>query len=327
MFNIKFFYRILAWLGFAIWLALAGTTLAQPFPSKPIKIVVPFAAGGAVDVIGRLVGQKMSETLGQPVVIENRPGAGATIGTSIVGKSPPDGYTLLMTANPHTVNPSLNPKLPYDPVKDFQPLTLAGITPIFVVVHSSVPATSLKGLVALLKANPDKFSYGSSGTAGPQHMAGEMFKVATGTNILHVPFKGAAPAATALIAGDVQIAFASPANVMEHVKTGRLRSFAVSTATRSRFAPETPTMIESGYPDFDISAWLGLFLPAGTPRDIVERLNDAAVKGLAALDTREKLALQGIDAVGNSPEQFQAFVQADVLRSARIVREAGIKAD
>ena len=327
MLNIKFSRRTLLWCVAAATAAFSGAAHSQAYPSKPIKIIVPFAAGGAVDVIARLVALKMSDSLGQPVLVDNRPGAGATIGTNAVAKSPPDGYTLLMTANPHTVNASLNPNLPYDPVKDFMPLTLTGITPMFVVVHSSIPATTLKGLVELLKANPNKYSYGSSGTAGPQHLAGETFKTATKTSILHVPFKGAAPAANALIAGNVQIAFASPANVMEHVKTGRLKAFAVMTASRSRFAPEIPTMIESGYPDIDISAWLGLFLPAGTPREIIDRLNESVAKGLAAADTREKLGLQGIDAVSNTPEQFLAFVQADISRSARIVKAADIKPD
>ena len=327
MLNIKFSRRTLLWCVAAATAAFSGAAHSQAYPSKPIKIIVPFAAGGAVDVIARLVALKMSDSLGQPVLVDNRPGAGATIGTNAVAKSPPDGYTLLMTANPHTVNASLNPNLPYDPVKDFMPLTLTGITPMFVVVHSSIPATTLKGLVELLKANPNKYSYGSSGTAGPQHLAGETFKTATKTSILHVPFKGAAPAANALIAGNVQIAFASPANVMEHVKTGRLKAFAVMTASRSRFAPEIPTMIESGYPDIDISAWLGLFLPASTPREIIDRLNESVAKGLAAADTREKLGLQGIDAVSNTPEQFLAFVQADISRSARIVKAADIKPD
>ena len=299
---------LLRWIAACAVLAAPIAAHAQPFPSKPIRIVVPYAAGGAVDVIARLVGQKMAETLGQPVVVENRPGAAATIGTNMVARAAPDGYTLLMTTNPHTVNPSLNPRLPYDPIKDFQPLTLAGITPIFVVVHPSVPASSVKDLVALLKANPDKYSYGSSGNGSPQQLAGEMFKAPTGTKILHIPYKGAAPAATALLAGEVQIAFASPANVMEQVKAGRLKAFAVTTAARSRFAPKVPTMMELGFADFDIAAWLGLLAPAGTPRDIVARLHDSAVKGLAAADVGEKLGAQGIDAVTNTPEQFATLL-------------------
>jgi tripartite-type tricarboxylate transporter receptor subunit TctC len=313
-------------LAVAAAMTLSASAVAQSdYPSKSIRIVVPFAAGGAVDVIARVVAHDLSEDLGQRVLVDNRPGGGAIIGTGVVAIAPPDGYTLLMTANPHTVNPSLMAKLPFDPVNDFTPITRTGITPLFVVVQGTAPANSFQQLIDLLKANPGKYAYGSSGTAGPQHLAGEMFKAVTGTNILHIPYKGAAPAATALLAGEVQMAFASPANTMEHVKTGRLRVFAVTTAARSRFAPDIPTMAELGFRDIDISAWLGLFLPRGAPRPIIDRLNQAVAKSLARQSTRDKLALQGIEAMSETPEQFAEFVRADIERSARIVRDAGIK--
>lgn len=315
------------WIAGAAVMIFAAPVFSQAFPSKPVHIVVPFAAGGAVDFIARVAGQGMSESLGQQVLVDNKPGGSAIIGSEFVAKSAPDGYTLLMTANPHTVNPSLFSKLPFDPVKDFIPVTLAGVTPLFVTVHSSVPVSSLKELIALLKANPGKYFYGSSGTGGPQHLAGEMFKTATGTNIVHVPFKGAAPAATALLAGDVKIAFASPTNMIQYVKTGRLKAFAVTTKSRSRFAPELPTLAESGFPGFDMPAWLGLFAPAGTSPDVIARIHESAVKALSIPNAQEKLAAQGIEAVGNTPEQFLAFVQADIAQSAKIVREAGIRPD
>lgn len=320
---------ITRWIAGAAVMVFAAPVFSQAFPSKPIRIVVPFAAGGATDVIARVMGQRMSESLGQQVLVDNKPGGSAIIGTEFVAKSAPDGYTLLHTANPHTVNPSLFPKLPFDSVKDFVPIMLTGFTPLFVTVHSSVPASSLKELIALLKANPGKYFYGTSGTGGPQHLAGEMFKAATGTNFIHVPFKGAAPAGTALLSGEVQIAFASPPSAMPYVSTGRLKVFAVTSAVRSHFAPDLPTLAESGFPGFDMSAWFGLFAPQGTPREVIARLHEAAVKALSLADTQEKLAALGVElpGAGNTPEQFLAFIQADIARSAKIVREAGVRPD
>ena len=313
----------------ALFLALAASAvLAQAFPTKPLRIVVPFAPGGAGDIVARVVGEQMGTFLGQPVVVENRPGGGSVIGTGVVAKAPADGYTMLVTSNPFTSNPSLIARLPFDTLADFIPVSVGGVTPIFVIVNAAVPATNLKELVALLKANPNKYNYASSGNAGPQHLAGELFKMATGTSILHVPFNGAAPAATALLAGDVQIAFASPSNVMQYVRNGRLRALAVTTAQRSPFAPEVPTMAELGYPDIDFAAWMGFFVPAGTPPAVVARLHDAAARSVGTPEIRNRLAQQAIEATASpSPAQFKTFIQRDIERAASIVKQAGIKLD
>lgn len=306
---------------------VATGAVAQSYPARPIRVVVPFAAGGATDVIARVLGQKVADSVGQPVVIDNKPGGSAMIGSDLVAKAQADGHTVLMTANPHTVNPSLYAKMPFDPVKDFAPVTLAGLQPLIVTVHPSLPARSVKELVALLKANPGKYSYGTSGTAGPQHLAGEMFKVMTGTDIVHVPYKGAAPATADLIGGQVQIAFGGTTNVLPHVKAGRLRALATATLKRTPFAPELPTLDESGLPGFESTAWLGLLAPAATPREAVVRLNAEMVKAIRQPDTQEKLFAQGIEGVGNTPEQFAAFIRDEIAKWGKVVKAAGIRAE
>jgi len=306
---------------------VATGAVAQSYPARPIRVVVPFAAGGATDVIARVLGQKVADSVGQPVVIDNKPGGSAMIGSDLVAKAQADGHTVLMTANPHTVNPSLYAKMPFDPVKDFAPVTLAGLQPLIVTVHPSLPARSVKELVAVLKANPGKYSYGTSGTAGPQHLAGEMFKVMTGTDIVHVPYKGAAPATADLIGGQVQIAFGGTTNVLPHVKAGRLRALATATLKRTPFAPELPTLDESGLTGFESTAWLGLLAPAATPRESVARLNAEMVKAIRQPDTQEKLFAQGIEGVGNTPEQFAAFIRDEIAKWGKVVKAAGIRAE
>lgn len=304
------------------------TAQAEGFPERPLRIVVPFSAGGAVDSIARLLSKEMSSSLGQPVMVDNKPGGGAVIGTNFVAKAPPDGYTMLLTANPHTVNASLMESLPYDPIGDFIPVTLAGITPMFVVTHASLPVQSLRELIEVIKQNPGKYNYSSSGIGGPQHLVGEMFKSSTGTSITHVPYKGAAPAAAALISGEVQMAFSSPANVLQHVRSGDLKMHAVSTSERSSVAPELPTIAELlGQPDFDMAAWMGLFLPADTPQPVVDKLHAAAVKALSDESVRRQLQVHGIEAVSNSPQEFKSFITADLARSQKVVDAAGLKAN
>jgi tripartite-type tricarboxylate transporter receptor subunit TctC len=306
----------------------AAPSMSQTFPAHPVKIVVPFAPGGSADAVARVIASRAADALGQSVVVENRPGGGTVIGAGLVAKAAPDGYTMLLTSNPHTSNPSLFAKLPYDTVKDFQPLTMVGVTPLFVVVHPSLGVSTVTDLVALLKAHPNKYSYGSSGNAGPPHLAGEMFKTVTHTSIVHVPFKGGGPAAVALIAGEVQIGFTSPTGVMPYVKNGRLKALAVMTAARSSFAPEVPALSELGYPEFDMAAWMGLFLPAGTPPDVVARLHQAIRQALSTGDARETLAVQGIEPlVSRSPEEFGKFIQADLRTAAKIIKEADIRVD
>lgn len=306
---------------------LAGSgAWAQNFPSiKPIRIVVPYAPGGPVDVTARIMAERMEAHLGQRVLVENKAGGNATIGTEFVARAAPDGYTLLMAAPAHTANPSLIKSITFDTAKDFAPIAMVMDQPMLIAVHASVPANNIKELVALVKANPSKFNYGTSGAGGPQHLMGELFKAATGTQIMHIPYKGAAPAAAALLAGDTQVAFSTPTNILPHVKSGKLRALASSTARRSPFSPELPTLAESGVAGFEYSSWTGLLAPAATPRDVVQKINDAVMKALAEKDTRDKMFQNGIQPVGSSPEEFARFIALDLARSAKIIRESGIQ--
>jgi tripartite-type tricarboxylate transporter receptor subunit TctC len=306
---------------------LAGSgAWAQNFPSaKPIRIVVPYAPGGPVDVTARIMAERMEAHLGQRVLVENKAGGNATIGTEFVARAAPDGYTLLMAAPAHTANPSLIKSITFDAAKDFAPIAMVMDQPMLIAVHASVPANNIKELVALVKANPSKFNYGTSGAGGPQHLMGELFKAATGTQIMHIPYKGAAPAAAALLAGDTQVAFSTPTNILPHVKSGKLRALASSTARRSPFSPELPTLAESGVAGFEYSSWTGLLAPAATPRDVVQKINDAVMKALAEKETRDKMFQNGIQPVGSSPEEFARFIALDLTRSAKIIRESGIQ--
>ncbi len=303
--------------------------LAQtPYPSKPIKLVVPFPPGGPLDTIGRAIAQRLTQTWGQAVVVENKPGAGGNIGADAVAKSAPDGYTILMGAlSTHAVNPSLYPNMPYDAVKDFAPITLVATTPNVLVVNPSLPVASAQAFIAYAKANPGKLNFGSGSTGSAGHLAGELFNVETAAAMVHVPFKGGAPATQALLAGDTQLMFDNLANAMPHVKAGKLRALAVTTAERSKLAPELPTMAEAGVAGFDISTWFGLFAPAGTPRDIVQKWNAEVVKILDSPEMRERLAAQGAEAAPTSPERFAAFVASEARKYARIVKLSGAKVD
>jgi tripartite-type tricarboxylate transporter receptor subunit TctC len=320
--------------GLAIVLVTVGTLLVAPahaqpnYPSKPIKLVVPFPPGGPLDTVGRTIAQKLSESWGQPIVVENKPGAGGNIGADSVAKAAPDGYTILMGAlSTHAVNPSLYPSMPYDAVKDFAPITLVATTPNVLVVNPSLPVHSAREFIAYAKANPGKLNFGSGSTGSAGHLAGELFNLETGARMVHIPFKGAAPATQALLAGDTQLMFDNLATATPHVKAGKLRALAVTTAQRSKLAPDLPTMAEAGLAGFDISTWFGLFAPAGTPRDIVAKWNAEVVKLLEAPDMRERLAAQGAEAAPTSPDKFAAFVASEARKYARIVKESGAKVD
>jgi tripartite-type tricarboxylate transporter receptor subunit TctC len=294
---------------------VSETARAQAYPSKPVRIIVPYAAGGPVDVVARIVADRLSERLQQRILVENRAGGNATIGIDYVAKSAPDGYTLLAAANAFTVNPSLMKNASYDPVKDFVAISQLIEQPLFVVVHNSVPAHSIEELIALLKANPNKYNYGTSGTGGPQHLVGEMFKAATGTQITHIPYRGAAPAGVAILAGETQISFGTPTNTFPNVKAGKLRALAATTATRSEFAPELPTLAERGLAGFHYTSWTGIFAPAGTPREIVARIHQELARIVNEKATKEKLFVQGMASVGSSPEEFAAFIRSDIAKS------------
>jgi tripartite-type tricarboxylate transporter receptor subunit TctC len=310
---------------------LSATTSAQSsaaYPNRPVKLVVPFPPGGPLDIIGRAIAQKASEDWGQSVVVDNRPGAGGNIGADIVAKSAPDGYTIVMGAlSTHAVNPSLYGKMPYDAIKDFAPISLVAITPNVLVVNASLPVNSAKEFIAYAKANSGKLAFGSGSNGSAGHLAGELFKVDTGTDIVHVPYKGGAPATQALLAGDTQFMFDNLANAMPQVKAGKLKALAVTTAERSKLAPELPTMAEAGLPGFDISTWFGLLAPAGTPKDVIAKWNAEVTKILNSPDMRDRLTAQGATPAPTTPEQFAAFIQSEIPKYARIVKVSGAKVD
>jgi tripartite-type tricarboxylate transporter receptor subunit TctC len=310
------------------WVALtvSATAMAQApsFPNRPIRIVVPYAAGGPVDVVARVIGERLESYFQQRVLVDNRAGGNAAIGTEFVARSAPDGYTLLMGAPAHTANPSLM-KLNFDTARDFLPISNIIEQPMVIAVHPSVPANNLRELIDLLRANPDKYNFGTSGAGGPQHLMGEIFKSATSTRIVHIPYKGAAPAAQALLAGETQVSFGTPTNTMPHVRTGKLRALAVSAPRRSPFAPDVPTLGELGIPDVNYFSWTGLFAPAGTPAEVVNKLYEGIRRALAETETADKLMKAGMQPVGSSPQEFARFIDLDIARSAKIVKDTGLQ--
>ena len=313
----------------AVSLVCMATAWAQPsYPSKPIRLIVPFPAGGSVDVTARALAQKLSEQLGQQVVIDNRPGAGGNIGMDAVAKSTADGYTLGMGAlSTHAVNPALFAKMPYDAVKDFAPISLVVVTPNVLVTNpTALPAVDIAGIISAAKASGKvNCASGSNGSAG--HLACELFKLRTGAPITHVPYKGGGPAMTDLLGGQVQMMFDNMASATPHIKTGKLKAFAVTTPKRSALAAELPTMAEAGINDFDVFTWWGLFAPAGTPPELVKRLSIQVGKALAAPDLREKWLASGAEPAASTPEEFSAFIGKELTKYARIVKDSGAKVD
>ncbi|HTI48278.1 MAG TPA: tripartite tricarboxylate transporter substrate binding protein [Casimicrobiaceae bacterium] len=312
----------------ALFALTAVAARGDTFPSRPIRIVVPFAAGGATDLIARVVGQKLTESLGQAVVVENRPGASGMIGADLVAKAPPDGYTLLMASTAEiAINPSLYSKMSYDPQKDLAPITLAGVTPLILVVNPASPLHSVADIVKEAKAHPGTISFASAGNGSVQHLSGELVKVLTSTDMVHVPYKGAAPALTDVLSGQVTMFFSGMPPAMPHVKSGKLRALAVTTPKRSPAAPDVPTMAEAGVQGFDISNWFGLLAPAGTPPGILDKLHDEAVKALMQPTVKERLAEQGAEVVADSREHFGAFIKAEADKYAKLIKVSGAKAD
>ena len=306
----------------------AAAAQAQPFPSKPARLVIPFPPGGPLDTVGRALAQKLSEAWGQPVVVDNRPGAGGNIGADLVAKSPPDGYTVVMGAlSTHAVNPGLYPKMPYDAIRDFAPITLVAITPNVLVVNSSVHVASAREFIAYAKANPGKLAFGSGSNGSAGHLAGELFKAETGVDMLHVPFKGAAPAMQALLAGDTQLMFDNLASATPQVKAGRLKALAVTTAQRSTLAPDLPTLAESGVAGFDIATWFGLLAPAGTPADIIAKWNGEVTRILSSAEMRERLHALGAEPAPGTPAAFGELIAREMARYARIIKVSGAKLD
>jgi tripartite-type tricarboxylate transporter receptor subunit TctC len=309
-------------------LAFAFPAEADTLPSRTVKLVVPFPPGGPLDATGRAIAQKLTEAWGQSVIVENKPGAGGNIGADYVAKSAPDGYTVVMGAlSTHAVNPSLYPKMPFDAQRDFAPITLVAITPNVLVVNPSLPVHSVKELIAYAKANPGKLSFGSGSIGSAGHLAGELFKVDAGVDMVHVPYKGAAPAMQGLLAGDTQLMFDNLASAMSQVKAGKLRALAVTTAERSKLVSDLPTMAEAGVPGFDISTWYGLLAPAGTPPDLIAKWNADVTKILSAPEMRERLATQGAEAAPDSPADFAKFIASELVKYAKIVKASGAKVD
>jgi tripartite-type tricarboxylate transporter receptor subunit TctC len=301
---------------------------AESYPVKPIHLVVPFPPGGSLDVVARAIGQKLSEAWGQPVVIDNRPGAGGNIGADLVAKSAPDGYTILEGAlSTHAVNLSLYGNLPYDPVKDFAPITLVAVTPNVLVVNLSLHVNSVAQLIAYAKANPGKLSFGSGSNGSAGHLAGELFKREAGIDMVHVPYKGAAPALQALLAGDTQLMFDNLANSTPQLKAGKLNALAVTTAKRSALVPDLPTLSETGLPGFDMYTWWGFLAPAGTPKEIIAKWNAEVTRILNTPEMRAFFAQQGAEPSPTTPEQFSSLIRSEIPKYAKIVKESGAKVD
>jgi tripartite-type tricarboxylate transporter receptor subunit TctC len=319
--------------GIAFLAAVTGVSAyaqvpAGSYPNKPVRIVVTFTPGGATDVIARIVGQKLSEAWGQQVIIDNRPGAGGAIGTELVAKSPPDGYTLVLSSfGPMAVGPFVYPKLGYDPIKDLAPITLAATSWYFMVVTPSSKATTLKEFIALAKAKPGEITFSSSGNASPTHLAGALFQSAAGINLTHVPYKGAGPGIAAVVAGEIQMAIESPTPIVSQVKAGKLRALGVARPDRSPILPDVPTLAEAGLPGFQVGSWYGFHAPAGTPKAIIDKLHADMVKAMSTPEVRERFTAVGSDTTTSTPAQYGTFVQAELKRWGGVIRATGIKID
>jgi tripartite-type tricarboxylate transporter receptor subunit TctC len=303
-----------------------SSATAQDYPNRTIRIIVPFTPGGATDVVTRIVAQKLSEQTGRQVVTDNRGGAGGIVGAEAVAKAPPDGYTLVMgTSGTHAINVSLYPKLPYDPVKDFAPVTRTAVLPSMILAHPSVPATNVRELIAIAKKNPGQLTYASSGSA--QYLTGALFTSMAQIDMLHVPYKGGGQAMPAQLGGEVALSFSTVVSSLPHIKSGRLCGLAVTSAKRTPAAPEFPTVAESGLPGYEAVSWYGVLAPAGTPRDIVTRLNTEVVRALKLPEVRQLMLAQGAEPVSESPEQFAALIKSDIAKWGDVVRKSGAKAD
>jgi tripartite-type tricarboxylate transporter receptor subunit TctC len=309
-------------------LLVTAPALAQlAYPVKPVRLIVPLAPGGPSDTLARTLALKLTEVIGQSVVVENRAGAGGVVGTEIAAKSPPDGYTMILVSNSFTINASLYPRLPYDTLKDLAPVTILAVGPYLIAVHPSLPVKSMKELIALAKARPGQLNYASGGSGTGPHMSLELLKLGAGVDIVHIPYKGAGPALIDLMAGHVQV---QPVNILvglPQARAGKLRALAVTTAKRSAAAPEFPTIAETVVPGFDEGGQHGILLPAGVPRDIVARLHQGIIKVLQNPEVRDRLAAEGSEVVGNTPEQYGVIIRADVEKWARVIQRTGIRAN
>jgi len=300
---------------------------AQAYPSRPVKIVVPYGVGGPADIYARFIGARMQETIGQPVVVEDRPGAGSIVGTDYVAKSPPDGYTLLMMSNTHTVNETLIPKKPFDLMRDFAPITGVNYSDLLLVIHPSVPASNLKGFIALAKSKPGGMNYASSGNGTPYHMAGELFKALAGVDLVHIPHKGSDGARNSILGGQVQMMFDAVPTMAANARAGKVKALATSGAKRSPVTPDVPTVAEAGVAGYESGIWLGLMAPAGTPRPVLERLNAEVNKIINSPQVKEAWLKQGAFPMGMSIAQFDKFLRDEIVKWRKVVQVSGAKAD
>ena len=312
---------------FLISAVMATPVAAQTYPAKQIRVIVPFAAGGPTDTVSRAIGQKLTEAWSQPVVIDNRPGAGGNLGTEIAAKSPADGYTLFIGTVANAINHSLFAKLPFDFQRDFAPVTQNYITGLILAVHPSLPVKSVKELVALAKARPGALAYASSGVGGTPHMSGELFSALAGVKMVHVPYKGSAPAMAELLGGQVQLTFDNMLTVLPQVKAGKLRGLAVTLPARTALAPELPTIAESGLVGFEVKSWNGVVVPAGVARDTITRLNTEIVRILRDAALRERFMAQGVELAPSTPEEFGAFIRQDIAKWAKVIQVSGARAE
>jgi tripartite-type tricarboxylate transporter receptor subunit TctC len=311
-------------LGASVWAAQAATT-APGYPARPVRVIVPQSAGGSTDLAARIVVQRMGEAMGNTFVVDNRPGAGSLNGTDTVAKAAPDGYTLLAVAASFSINPSLYTQLPFDPIRDFAPITRLAALPHILVVHPTLPVKNVKELVAVAKAKPGELNYASSGVATSTHLAAELFKHLTGTQMVQVPYKGGAPGIVGLVSGEVQLYFATISTALPHVKSGKIRALAVTSAKRSVVAPEYPTIAEAGVRGYEHASWVGMLAPAKTPSAIVNTLNAEAVKAVSRDDVKNALLKDGLETVGDSPQQFASVIKSEVAKWMKVVKAAGIK--
>jgi tripartite-type tricarboxylate transporter receptor subunit TctC len=307
---------------------VAGIAAAQTYPNRPIRFIVPFPPGGGNDTMARTVGNKLSAALGQQFVIDNRAGAGGVIGAETAAHAPGDGYTLFLGGvASHGIVPNLHPKLGYDPVKDFSPVSLIAAAPLILVVHPAVPARSVKELVQLAKAKPGQLNFASNGTGGSSHLAAELFKMMTGTDMVHVPYKGLSPALTDLLSGQIQLMFSSTVAILPQVRAGRLRGLAITSVKRSAAMPEVPTVAEAGVAGYETASWYGVLAPAGTPRAIIEQLNREIARVVQMPDVRERLMSEGAEPAGGSPQEFAAHIKRELARWSQVIKQAKIKLD
>jgi tripartite-type tricarboxylate transporter receptor subunit TctC len=316
-----------------IFIAVAGAMTgpfahaADVYPAKPVRIIVPYVAGGNADIQARYIAERLSEALGKQFVVDNRGGANGMIGLELAARSPADGYTVVLVANTFTVSPSLFSKVPYDTIRDFQPITLIGDTPVLFVGNTAVAASSVKEVLALVKSRPGQLNYGSTGNGSPAHLAGALLEMMTGIKLTHVPYKGMAASNIGVMTGQIQLGFPSITSVLPHVKAGKLKAFAITTKSRSALAPAIPTMDEAGVPGYEASIWNGILAPAGTPKPIVSRLNETIVQTLKSPQAKERYANVGAEIRYNSPEEFQALIRAEMAKWAKVIKAAGIRVD